>query len=329
MTKMKKLLYVSLAFIIVFSTNSLIFAKTNTLTDIAEEYESLILDKEILESKNYIIIDSEEKAKTVAKENLINLKKRREKDLSEIPKYTIENFEKFKDINGYAQENILSELIGRTLETPKLEEIELELETKKIFNSDYTEDELLEDFKIFLKNEKITDIADSNLKEHLTILRTNIVEDAILLAFQVADFPVSHDMFLHSISSSSPQNLSYQTQGRPIRKGSFGSMDLAPSIKFGFLVNPTFLLMLQAFARAGDYEYNNDGYHYEFNNDDLAYSIHGTTNIRFHRMSYDRAFFRIWDIYDFDGLLNKLLNLTTKTSEYGIIIEGLHDGSLQ
>lgn len=336
MLKGKKVIPVLLVVIMLFLTSSLGFAKTDELTDMVKKYESSTLTKEILENENYIIIDSEEKAKAVAEEDLKKIEYERAKELSKIPSYIKEKYKEFENLNGkYTKSDPTFKS-----KKPGLEEVLFELKSKKLLDFNYTNDEILKDFKTFLKDKesnlysqeiKIStnnNIDDSTLKEHLIVLRTNTVEDAILSAFKVADYPVSHDMFLHSLTKN-PKNLYYQIEGVQAYKGNFGTMNIAPSIKYGFLENPGFLTMLRNFARAGSSELNRDGYHYEFNNGDLAYSIHGTTNIRLHRMKYDRAFFRIWDIYDFDGLLNKILNLTTNTNIYGITIEGLHDGSIR
>ena len=85
--------------------------------------------------------------------------------------------------------------------------------------------------------------------------------------------------------------------------------------------------MIYNFSRRGAWEENTDGHHYEFNTGDLALSIHGTTNMRLHRMPSTKTYFRIWDVYDFAGELAVFLNWTTNTSTYGTIIEGSYQWS--
>lgn len=333
--------------LMIASTSSSTFANSEDLTDMSKEYESPVLSKEILESENYIIIDSEEKAKAVADEDLKTLKKERDKELSKIPSYIVKSYKEFEKSNlvGSVQmeESSLSLSTDAKLTKLSLEESLSSLKSKKLFDSNYTNSELSADFKNFYKKQKknsylksetslvysndIDTIDDSALESHITTLRTNSVEDNILAFFKASNYPVSYDTFLHSLTSS-PKNLYYQTEGQQAYLGSFGTMNIAPAIKYGLLKNPGFLIKLQNFARAGYSELNQAGHSYIFNREDLAYSIHGTSGLRLHRMSYDRAYFRIWDVYDFASIL-KPLDYITSTSHYGITIEGLHHGYLR
>lgn len=81
----------------------------------------------------------------------------------------------------------------------------------------------------------------------------------------------------------------------------------------------------------GDGEKNQDGFHFEFPfNSNLGLAIHGTTNIRLHCVQYQKTYFRIYDIYDFNqrDLVLARLNQDSSTPgvDYRIIIEGLQIG---
>lgn len=338
MLKMKRTIIVLFIVSLVLSINNLVFAKKQGLTDMAKFYSAQNLTKEILDNENYIIIDSDEKAKMVAREDLINLKDKREEEISKIPLSILKSYKSFEQIyEKTSKDKLTSELESNTL--GKMID---SLKRNKLLDSNYKIDEVVKDFRRFCEKESeikkklgsfytdrsIHDISDFELKTHLTALRKRTAEDAILDAFKIAKYPVSHDLFLHSLVDN-PKNLYYQTEGKQAYKGKYGTMNIASSIKYGFLKNPGFLIKLKKFAREGNDDFDKDGYHYEFNNGDLAYSIHGTTNLRMHRTKYDKVFFRIWDVYDFDGLLNKILELTTDTNEYGVVIEGLHNNSIK
>lgn len=313
------LLCMSLLVIIITPTKSFAYSK---LTDM-NQYENLT--QEILEEENYIVIDSPEKAIQVHRENLENLNLIRAKSLKDIPIELINEFNSFikskqltndkafksRDRDSYFQQILLSNQIN---------------------SKDYTIRELTRDFNEFSNKTIITQIYKNDLNKlerDLDVLRTTFVEDMILSAFMAADMPVSYGMFLHSISSNSPKNLYYQTEGSNAYLGGFGNMNLSPSLKYGFYQNPSFIMKIANFSVMGNGETNQIVPNYEFNNGDLAYSIHGTTSFRIHRIHYNKSYWRFWDVYDFDGLLNKIINATTNSSEYGITVEGLYDRELK
>lgn len=339
MFKSRKTIPLLMGILMLFSTLN-VFAETDKLADMVDKYDSPgYLSKEVLERENYIIIDSEEKARQVAEEDLKTLEKERAEKLKNIPSFIVEQYKEFEKANELEMENkILSRRDKNKINETNIQEMLKDLKLNKLIDANYSNSELLKDFKAFSNNEiryktidasdDLASIDDSTLKEYLTILRTNTAEDAILLAFALAEYPVSHDMFLHSLVRN-PKNLYVQTEGSKAYNPGYGTMNLAPAVKLGFFEEREFIKKLYNFARASNTPLNQDGLHHEFNVGDLAYSIHGTTNLRFNRIRYDRAFFRIWDIYDFDGLLNKLLDLFTNTNIYGITIEGLHDGAIR
>ena len=278
------------------------------LVDMANAYNEEYLANEVLEKEGYIVIDTLEKADQVRKEDVEKLTKERNEKLSKIPDYLIRKYNLF-----------LKDRIDLESNYDKVEFYSIKDNVMKVNEVD--EEENLLKFKKFCNDQRINSMDDDILIEDLTILKNTTVEDMILAYFSSNDYPISYGMFLHSLTSN-PKNLYYNIEGVSAYKVSCGDMSLSHTFAYEFLQEKDFIKMIYDFAKAGSYEENRDGFHYEFNRGDLKYSIHGTTNMRLHRKTTGKTYFRIWDVYDFDDSLAKFLEWTTTTNNYGITIEG-------
>lgn len=312
-----KAIRIILVIVTVFSVESVnIFANSDDVkgfTDMVENFEEEYIPKDVLKEEGYIVIDSIEAAEALKHDDYQTFIKERSEKLKEIPDELIEGYNLFLfEKLDIEQGNV----------EPDFEQLKNNI--KRINNIDVQKN--IKKLKKACNSQTIAAIDDDILVKQLEVLKNTKVEDMILSYFSANDYPISYGMFLHSLISN-PKNLYYNIEGINAYKLDCGDMDLAHTFSYEFMLEKNFIKMIHDFAKADTCEENKDGFHYEFNRGDLKYSIHGTTNMRLHRKTSGKTYFRIWDVYDFAGTLAYLLDWTTTTNTYGVTIEGMYQWS--
>ncbi|MDD7353262.1 MAG: hypothetical protein PUG84_07335 [Peptoniphilaceae bacterium] len=149
---------------------------------------------------------------------------------------------------------------------------------------------------------------------------------AIRGIFKVNRLPISYHFYNHSLTSS-PSDLRFNIVGYPAQLvNRYDGYGIESNIKQGMYVSQ-FNLDVANFGYSGNDELNQDGFHFEFAlNSDLGLAIHGTTNLRYHRMYYGKTFFRLYDVYDFNTMYNYLIQFLdpiNNTHTFNVYIDGL------
>ena len=181
--------------------------------------------------------------------------------------------------------------------------------------------------------EKVSTIQN---KMDLNKLNTYTYYSTILSIFKAFRLPISYHFYTHYIGKSG-QNLYFDLTGyKADLINRYDGVGIESNIKQGLYNHNFHAYVDKEMGSKGYGEKNEDGFRYEFSrNSDLGLAIHGTWDIRLHRVKYQKTYFRIYDIYDFEGFYKRATNLDQDFSpihpkqagvDYRIIIEGLQIG---
>lgn len=289
---------------------------------------------------NEVVIKTEEDYKNQYKNDILEYKKIAAEREKSIDKDILKEFEHFsseyiKEFNLPEKKEVLDkapkfnfESITTEQESTNGESLLKDIaESSPILDSTFNDDEVYELFIRYLetKNKKLNSSEKQKLKENIPTLRLSVANSTVLKAFKKLEFPISYLLFAHSITTN-PQTITIDTKRRPrqnYRNMTYGRSvyNIIPNVRYG-LINGGFTAKALEFAKAGNGFLSEDKHSHYFSSGDMYFAIRNTINVRFTRIWYNRAFFRIWDIYDFNGPLSGVTYITS-TKPYGIKIEGL------
>lgn len=288
-----------------------------------------INNKEIHEVINqdtgYHIISSEKDFDDLIKEDEAILEKQYKEKSKNISKEVIETF----DIFASKLSNVDSKQNINLIQSKTNKEVDLfikALENNKLLSKEYKDEDMYLDF--ITSNPSFETSNKQILKKDLKILRDNFVEEEIKSTFISLGFPVSYRFFVHSLTPN-PKPVYYDLIGYPMHKSNnFTSGSIYPDVKYGCFLNGLYSIVAN-YARAGNgYETTpapggNPNNTFKFENGDLALAIHGIYNLRLTRTMHDKAYFRLFDVYDFSGIIEGRIYNVTSTTPFNVTLYGL------